>query len=49
MKRPENEKKYEYEDIEVEIEADSSDGIKKIEVWVDDKQLETINSNQYKR
>lgn len=48
MKRPENEKKYEYEDIEVEIEADSSDGIKKIEVWVDDKLMETINSNRYK-
>jgi len=48
LKKPENEKKYESEDIEVEVEADSNDGIDKIELWVDGGLRETINNRTYK-
>lgn len=48
LKKPENEKKYDSEDIEVEIDSDSGDGIEKIELWVDGNLRETINNRTYK-
>ena len=48
LKQPGNEKKYDNEDIEVEVKADSGDGIEKLEIWVNGAVKETINSNQYK-
>lgn len=48
MSRPENEKKYNETDIEVHIDAGSDEGIKKIELWVDGKLRETINSHSYR-
>ncbi len=48
LKQPGNERTYEGEDIEVEIKADSGDGIEKIELWVNGALRETINSNEYK-
>jgi hypothetical protein len=46
--KPENERKYDSEDIEIEIQAASGDGIEKIELWIDGAVKETINSYQYK-
>jgi penicillin-binding protein 1C len=46
--KPENEHKYDSEDIEIEIQAASGDGIEKIELWIDGAVKETINSYQYK-
>ncbi|MBP7768427.1 transglycosylase domain-containing protein [Candidatus Woesebacteria bacterium] len=48
VKRPENEKKYDSEDIEIEVVADAGDGIEKIELWVDGALRETINGHEYK-
>jgi penicillin-binding protein 1C len=48
IKKPENEKKYDSEDIEIEIKADSGDGIEKIELWIDGNLRETINGHEYK-
>ncbi len=48
IKKPENEKKYDGEELEVEIKADSGDGIEKIELWVDGAVRETITTNEYK-
>jgi len=47
MIRPENEKTYDSEEIDIKIEADSGEGIEKIELWVDGKLRETINNRQY--
>jgi len=47
LKRPENEKSYNEEDIEVEIEADSGKEIDRIELWVDGGLRETIRSYRY--
>jgi len=46
--QPQNERKYETEDITVEIVADSGDGIEKIELWVNGSVRETINNRTYK-
>lgn len=48
LSRPENEKTYQQEDIEVHIDADSGDGIEKIELWVNGSLKETINSRSYR-
>jgi penicillin-binding protein 1C len=48
VKNPQNEKKYDSEEIEVEIKADSGEGIEKIELWVDGALRETITTNEYK-
>jgi penicillin-binding protein 1C len=48
MNNPENEKKYDKEDIEVSIDADSGDGIEKIELWVDGNLKEVINDHSYR-
>jgi len=48
LRRPSNERSYEQEEIEVEIEADSGEGISKLELWVNGSLRETINSRTYK-
>ncbi len=48
LRQPENEKRYDGESINVEIEAASGDGIEKIELWVDGSLRETINDRQYR-
>ncbi|HEX7017838.1 MAG TPA: transglycosylase domain-containing protein [Patescibacteria group bacterium] len=48
LRKPEHERKYDTEDIEVEVIADSGDGIEKIEIWVDGSVKETVNSREYK-
>lgn len=48
LSRPENEKNYDSEDIEINIEADSGEGIEKIELWVNGNLKETINNRTYR-
>ncbi|MDQ5951863.1 MAG: penicillin-binding protein, partial [Patescibacteria group bacterium] len=48
LREPDDKKNYDSEDIDVEIEADSGDGIEKLELWVNGKLRETINSRTYK-
>jgi len=48
LKQPENEKKYDSEEIEVEVEADSGDGIDKIEIIANGEVKEIINARTYK-
>ncbi len=48
LKRPKDKHSYDEEDIEVEVTADSGDGIEKIEIFVDGEKVETINDNEYK-
>lgn len=45
--KPDNEKSYSENDIEVEIVADSGEPIEKVELWVDGSLRETINSHRY--
>ncbi|MBD3279453.1 MAG: hypothetical protein GF390_01950 [Candidatus Pacebacteria bacterium] len=45
--KPENEKIYESEEIEIKVEAGSGEGIEKIEIWVDGSKRETINDHRY--
>lgn len=47
LKKPEHEKKYESEEIEVEIRAESGEGIEKIELIVDGEVRETIKDRGY--
>ncbi|HYD34532.1 MAG TPA: transglycosylase domain-containing protein [Vitreimonas sp.] len=46
--KPENERTFSTEDVEVAIDADSGDGIEKIEIWVDGSLKETINNRSYR-
>jgi len=48
MSRPENEKTYDNEDIEIHIDANSDQGIEKIELWVDGSLRETIHDRSYR-
>ena len=48
MKKPENEKTYDEKDIEIEVRADSGEGIEKIEIIVNGEIRETINNREYK-
>lgn len=48
LSRPENEKSYNSEDIEVHIDADSGEGIEKIELWVNGSLKETITNRSYR-
>lgn len=48
ISKPENEKNYQETEIEVHIDADSGDGIEKIELWVNGSLKETINNRSYK-
>ncbi len=48
MSKPENERKYDSEDIDIEVDADSGDGIDKIEIWVDGSVRETVNNRSYR-
>jgi membrane carboxypeptidase/penicillin-binding protein PbpC len=47
INQPEDQHKYDSEDIEIDVTADSGDGIEKIEIWVDGSLKETVNSNHY--
>jgi penicillin-binding protein 1C len=47
LAKPSNETKYNETEIEVQIEADSGDGIEKVELWVDGSLRETINNHYY--
>ncbi|HEX9817557.1 MAG TPA: transglycosylase domain-containing protein [Patescibacteria group bacterium] len=47
VSKPENEKSYGDENIEVNIEAASNQGIEKIELWVNGNLQETINNRTY--
>jgi penicillin-binding protein 1C len=46
--KPNDQTKYDKEDIDVEIDADSGDGIEKIELWVDNNVKEVINNKSYR-
>jgi hypothetical protein len=48
IKEPGNEKSYPNEDITVEFEANSGDGIEKMELWVNGSLKETINNYYHK-
>jgi membrane carboxypeptidase/penicillin-binding protein PbpC len=48
LSRPENERNYKDENIEVHIDAESADGIQKIELWVNGALRETINDRRYR-
>lgn len=48
LRRPENEKKYDNTDIEIEVIAGSGAGIEKIEIFANGDLKETVNSRQYK-
>jgi membrane carboxypeptidase/penicillin-binding protein PbpC len=48
LRRPENEKKYDTEDIEIEVEADSGKGIEKIELYVNGALRETVTDRRFK-
>lgn len=47
LKRPENEKKYDTEDIDVEVRSDAREGIEKIEIIVNGSVRETVNNREY--
>lgn len=47
VSRPRNEESYDEEDILVRIEAGSNEGVEKIEIWVNGKLRETVNSSRY--
>jgi membrane peptidoglycan carboxypeptidase len=49
LKQPENEKKYDSEDIDIEVEAGSGAGIEKIEIWVNSEIKETVGDRSYKK
>lgn len=48
VRNPENEKSLSDENITIEVEANSGDGIEKIELWIDGSLKETINGYTYK-
>ncbi|MDQ3008469.1 MAG: transglycosylase domain-containing protein [bacterium] len=45
---PTNERKYDSENIDIEIDADSGDGIEWIELWVNGSMREKINNRTYR-
>ncbi len=47
LMQPENEKKYDGDDIEIQAEAAAGDGIDKIEIWVNGSVKETVNNRTY--
>ncbi len=47
LNQPQDQHKYDKEDIEVNAESDSGDGITKMELWVDGSLKETINDHRY--
>lgn len=48
LEKPENEKSYTEEEIEVEITAESGEEIDRLELWVNGNLQETIRSHRYK-
>lgn len=47
LTEPKDERTYDGEDIKVKAEASASDGIEKIEIWVDGSKKETIEDRKY--
>ena len=47
LKQPSDKQEFSSEDVTVEVEADSGEGIRRIEIWVDGGLKETINNNKY--
>lgn len=47
LNRPENEKSYDSEEIEINMNADSGEGIEKMELYVDGSLRETVNDRTY--
>lgn len=48
MREPDDKEEYDDDEVEVEVKADSGDGIKQIEIWVNGSKRETINNDSYK-
>jgi penicillin-binding protein 1C len=48
LNQPEDKHKYDKEEVEVNAESDSGDGIAKMELWIDGSLKETINDRTYK-
>jgi hypothetical protein len=48
LKQPENEKSYGSENIDIEVDAVSVDGIEKVEIWVNGAKRETLTSRPFK-
>lgn len=46
--KPDDQSNNSGEDIEIHVDADSGDGIEKIEIWVDGGPRETVNSRTYR-
>lgn len=46
--KPDDQSNHSGEDIEIHVDADSGDGIEKIEIWVDGGLRETVNSRSYR-
>jgi len=47
LERPENERSYESEEIEIKFRADAGSGIRKVEIIVDGEVKETVETHQY--
>ncbi len=47
LRKPENERKYDSDEIEVEVEADSGKGIEKIELYVNGSLRETVTDRRF--
>lgn len=47
LTRPDNERTYSEQDIEISVESGSGDGIEKLEIWVNGAVRETINDRVY--
>ncbi len=46
--QPDDKKTFQGEDIDIEVDAVSVDGIARVEIWVDDQKKETLTSRPYK-
>ena len=48
LKRPENEKNYDNNEIEFEVKADAGSGIEKIEIFASGKLIKTVDGHEFK-
>jgi membrane peptidoglycan carboxypeptidase len=48
LKQPENQKTYDSDNIDVEVDAVSIEGIEKVEIWVNGSRRETLTSRPYR-
>jgi len=48
LNQPENQRRYDSDKVEVNVEAGADDGIEKIEIWVNGGLRETVNDRTYK-